>query len=65
MRAVLRARFWRMLSAAALWLLRRQIMDAMRHGQADRLDALLRDYREMQYAHADFCEELQHLRAGR
>ena len=65
MRAKIRAHSWRMLSAAALWLLRRQIADASTRGQYVRLDGLIQQYREMQTAHADLCEELQHLRAGR
>ena len=63
--AYLSAYRWRLLSRLALWLLRKQIVSASKRGDYARLGHLIADYSEMQTAHADHCEELQHLRAGR
>jgi hypothetical protein len=65
MKAHLRARFWRMLTRVGLWMIERQINSAAARVDIPVMEHLLRQHAEMATYHADHCERLQHLRAGR
>ncbi len=65
MTAYLAAHGWRLLTRVGLWLIERQIDHAAARVDIPAMEGLLRQHAVMATHHADHCERLQHLRAGR